>query len=223
MWRKVARAISKTTDAARELPVRDPLRDLSPTATRLLEAAKTILARDGFARLTFDAIAAESGETASLIRYHFGSKAGLIEALLDSVVHQGSADLLDTLRAAGPGDERRRALLDVHRRWIADPDEYRTYYAILSHALFEEGLRDKYRDLFKWYEQLESWALADDESAVARRAVEPLATLMVAVTDGLGLQKQADPDFDAAPVFDVLQEMLESYRERHAGDTMRGA
>lgn len=213
----------ETAPANRELPVDDPLRELSPTAARLLEAAKTILARDGFAHLTFDEIGAESGETGSLIRYHFGSKAGLIEALLDSIVHQGSADLLETLRTAMPGNERRHALLDVHRRWIADPGEYITFYAILSHALFEESLRHKYRDLFKWYAQLESWALADDESAGARRAAEPLATLIVAATDGLGLQKQADPDFDASQVFDVLQEMLKLYRQRHAGDTMEGA
>ncbi len=209
-------------DRSPGLPVNDPLRELSPTAARLLEAAKTILARDGFAHLTFDEIAAESGEAGSLIRYHFGSKAGLIEALLDSIVHQGSADLLEALRAAAPGDERRRVLLDVHRRWIADPDEYRTFYAILSHALYAEDLRDKYRDLFQWYEQLERWALADEESAGARRAAEPLATLIVAATDGLGLHKQADPDFDAAPVFGVLQEMLTLYLERHADDTTEG-
>jgi AcrR family transcriptional regulator len=90
VWHKVTRADSNTRTASREqagenretahaspeLPVNDPLRELSPTAARLLEAAKTILARDGFAHLTFGEIAAESGETGSLIRYHFGSKIG---------------------------------------------------------------------------------------------------------------------------------------------------
>jgi AcrR family transcriptional regulator len=68
------------------LPVRDPLPDLPPTARRILTAAQRVLVRDGFRDLTFQAVGAEAGENPALTRYYFGSKAGLIEALVDSGV-----------------------------------------------------------------------------------------------------------------------------------------
>ena len=61
----------------------DPAADLSPTAARILEARKRLLDERGFGGLTFEAIAAEAHENKASIRYHFGNKAGLIEALAE--------------------------------------------------------------------------------------------------------------------------------------------
>jgi AcrR family transcriptional regulator len=94
-----------------ELPFSDPTPDLSPTAARILEAAKRVLAREGFRGLTFEAIAKEAGENPALIRYHFGSKAGLLAALVDSVLYQEAKDLIEQLTPVPAGDERREALL----------------------------------------------------------------------------------------------------------------
>ncbi len=195
------------------LPVNDPMPALSPTATRILEAAKRVLARDGFSKLTFEAIAAESGENAALIRYHFGSKAGLVDALVDSVVHQGSADLLRALSGAAPGKARRRALFETQRAWVTEPDEYRTFYAIVSHVLADERLRPKYKALFAWYGELEAWALASADGDEPPADLKPLGALVVATIDGLGLQVQADEAFDAGPVVEMLWQMV----ERHLG------
>ena len=76
----------------------DPAADLAPTAARILEASKRLLDERGFAGLTFEAIAAEAHENKASIRYHFGNKAGLIEALADSVVHDDNVALLKALR-----------------------------------------------------------------------------------------------------------------------------
>jgi AcrR family transcriptional regulator len=76
----------------------DPTADLSPTAARILEASKRLLDEKGFAGLTFEAIAAEAGENRASIRYHFANKAGLIEALADSVVHDDNVALLKRLQ-----------------------------------------------------------------------------------------------------------------------------
>jgi AcrR family transcriptional regulator len=201
--RGAAQGVAPASDA---LPVRDPLPGLPPTARRILAAAKRVLVRDGFRNLTYQAIGAEAGENSALTRYYFGSKAGLIEALVDSVVYQGSETLRAQLLAAEPGEERRRVLFAVQRGWVADPEEYRSFYAIVSHVLYDPFLREKYRALFDWYCELESWAL--DRPGAHDDALRPLAALVVAATDGLALQRQADPGFDPGPAYDVLAEMV---------------
>ncbi len=49
--------------------------------TALLEAAKTVLRRNGYAGLSTRDVAAEAGVPLSQIHYHFGSKQGLVLAL----------------------------------------------------------------------------------------------------------------------------------------------
>jgi AcrR family transcriptional regulator len=210
------RSAEEAARASGAPPVRDPAPGLPPTARRILAAAQRVLVRDGFRNLTFQAIGAEAGENSALTRYYFGSKAGLIEALVDAVVYQGSEDLRRQLLAAGPGRERRRVLLAVQRGWVADPREYRSFYAIVSHVLYDPALREKYRALFDWYCELEAWALAGP--GTDDKALRPLAALIVAATDGLALQHQADPSFDPGPAYDVLAEMVTA---RLAGEERR--
>ncbi|PWK57607.1 TetR/AcrR family transcriptional regulator [Silicimonas algicola] len=49
----------------------------------LLEAAKRVLLEDGYAGLSTRAVAAEAGTQMSQIRYHFGSKEGMVLALFE--------------------------------------------------------------------------------------------------------------------------------------------
>lgn len=51
--------------------------------TTLLEAARRVLMAEGFSGLSTRAVAAEAGTQMSQIRYHFGSKEGMILALFD--------------------------------------------------------------------------------------------------------------------------------------------
>lgn len=53
------------------------------TRTRILEAARHRLLADGYAGLSTRKVAAEAGVPLSQLHYHFGSKGGLILALLD--------------------------------------------------------------------------------------------------------------------------------------------
>ena len=61
------------------------------TSTSLLEAAKTVLRRNGYAGLSTRDVAAEAGVPLSQIHYHFGSKQGMVLALFEYL----NAQLLD--------------------------------------------------------------------------------------------------------------------------------
>ncbi len=194
-----------------EIPIDDPAPDLSPTAARILEAAKRVLLRDGFRMLTFERIAAEAGENPALIRYHFGSKAGLISTLIDSVLYLESVELIERLTAVPPGDERRGELLRLHEVYAHDRDSYRMFYEIVPHILRDEELRPHLADLMDWYRKLDAWALGAGEGVTAPPELEPLALLTVALADGVSLQVQADPDLDIGPAFALWRRLVFSY------------
>jgi len=196
-----------------ELPISDPTPDLAPTAARILEAAKRVLARDGFRALTFEKIAAEAGENPALIRYHFGSKAGLVTTLIDSVMYLESVELIEELTSVPPGDERRRALLRLHEQYARDTAAYQMFYEIIPHIIRDEELRPQLRDLFDWYRKLDAWALGAVEGVPPPPQLELLALLTVALADGVALQVQADPDLDIGPAFAIWRALVLGYLE----------
>jgi AcrR family transcriptional regulator len=198
----------------RNLPVRDPAPHLSATAQRILDATRTILDRDGFDALTFEAIARESGENRASIRYHFGSKAGLIAALIDTVMYDGSVQLIRAVMESPTAGERRRALIDVHRQIALHRDDYRTFYDLVPRILRDPDLREHFKQLFVWYRDMDSWALAGADDQETRDTFRPLATLTTAMLDGLALQIQADPDFDIGPAFELWQSLVQAHVER---------
>ncbi len=75
----------------------------------LLEAAETVLARDGLAGVTVRAVAAEAGVAPMGVYNRFGSKDGLMAALVmrsfdllrEAVADHGETDPLERLRGAG--------------------------------------------------------------------------------------------------------------------------
>jgi AcrR family transcriptional regulator len=196
-----------------ELPISDPTPDLAPTAARILVAAKTVLFRDGFRALTFETIAREAGENPALIRYHFGSKAGLLTALVDAVMYQESVELIEQLTAVPAGDERRAQLLRLHQGLPEDRDAYRMFFELIPHILRDEELQPHLRDLFEWYRRLDAWALKEPDDKEPAAHIAPMALLTVAIADGVALQKLADPDLDVGPAFDLWRRLVLGYIE----------
>ncbi|MEE9383090.1 MAG: TetR family transcriptional regulator [Nannocystaceae bacterium] len=72
--------------AAPKPPSREGARDAEATRARLVNAAKHLIAEQGWAAATSRAIAAQAGVNAALINYHFGGKAKLLSASIDSAM-----------------------------------------------------------------------------------------------------------------------------------------
>lgn len=64
------------------------MKTLTPTKITLLEAAKVVLLAEGYSGLSTRAIAAAAGTQMSQIRYHFGSKEGMVLALFEYLTDQ---------------------------------------------------------------------------------------------------------------------------------------
>jgi AcrR family transcriptional regulator len=193
----------------------DPTADLSPTAQRILEATKRLLDERGFGGLTFEAIAAEAHENKASIRYHFGNKAGLIEALADSVVHDDNMALLRALRRPeAAGGDRAAMLLAMHRHSTKAQVGYRRFWDLFPQLIRDEELRTRMAELYRWYRDLDEWALAPDADARLKRELDPLCAITVAVCDGLAEQIASDPDFDVDAVFDYWEGVVRELRDR---------
>lgn len=104
------------------------------TRRLLLEAAAGLFAEQGIDAVSVDAVAEAAGRTSGAVYAHFGSKQGLLLALLDEWKHslveavagafEESADLETRLRAVAatvvvrPSEDTRRLLLLERELWL---------------------------------------------------------------------------------------------------------
>ena len=193
--------------------------DLSPTARSMVAAARRVLARDGLSGLTVEAVSAEAGQYRDAVRYHFGSKAGLIAAVVDSLAHDQSLESFVETQAMPPGPERVHALIESDRRLTGDVPTFQDFFAILPLVMRDPELRERVADLYDWYRDLYVRCFSDvaDDSDVAAR-FRLHASLMVAVIDGLAIQKALDPEgCDLTALFDLWEAMLHDSLGRVAG------
>lgn len=197
-------------DLPYSFPGDDPLSELSATARRILAAARRVLARDGFSGITFDAVAEEANENKALIAYHFGNKAGLITALVDSVAHDANKALANEILRLPDGARRVRRLIDSHRVISSDIGSYQVFLDLVPHILRDEELRPRLATLYRWYRDLDAWAIAPRPGRTSKE-LSALCALTVAVTDGLALQHASDPEFDMRPAYRLWERFVAAY------------
>jgi AcrR family transcriptional regulator len=184
-----------------------PIADMPPKAQAIIRAAQRILKRDGFAKLSFETIAAESGVYASAIRYYFGSKGGLIEALVDAPTHDVSLEIRERWRSELDAQMRLRAAILESSR-LAVPEVYQSQWEMLPHILRSERLKKFVAGLYELHRQHydELFQAADD--ALSREAVRCYASLSIAVLDGIAIQKSLDANVDVDAIFALWVKIL---------------
>jgi len=175
------------------LLLEDPMEALPPTAQRILAAAQRLLAAGGFEALKLSAIAREAGESKASIGYHFGNKAGLVTALVDSLAHDSNRGLIEETAAVPAGEARVRTLIDGETRIAADAESFQSFFEILPQALRDPDLRERVAALYDGYREtvLRCLDAADPE---AEAELRPFAMLMIAIVDGLAIQHGLDPE-----------------------------
>lgn len=189
----------------------DPLSSLPETARNLLIAAKDIVAEEGFEALTLKTVSERAGENKAMVSYYFDNKAGLVAAVLDSVIHDEYLSSLDRMKDVAPG-ERIPRLVEEMRRMAESAEDFTVFYELLPHVLRDDVLRRRLAMLFRWYWKMKlDWlGLDDGAAALADPDLLGIAQLLSAVIDGLAIQVAVDPDVDHSNPFRVLARMLAS-------------
>lgn len=207
------------------LSVDNPLAELAPAARHVLETARRLLLEEGYGALTVENVALEAGETVGTVKRHFASKAGLVEALLDAVVHDAYVDLTREVEQLPPGDERIHAYITGLHDITVDTEASQAIFEIAPRALRDPVLRERIAALYVWYRELtlrEAGILGEDDeariTAEARRRLETLATVVLAALDGLAYQTALDPEgIDSGAALALLDAMVRAAIARPDG------
>jgi AcrR family transcriptional regulator len=185
-----------------------PITDLPQKAQAIIRAAQSILKRDGFAKLSFEAVAAEAGVYTSAIRYYFGSKGGLVEALLDATTHDASLEVFE--RSRGESDPRvrvRTAVLESSKLPVSDA--YQTMWEMLPNILRSRPLRARVSTLYDLHRRHYDEVFEGSGEQLSPEAVRSYASLLIAVIDGIAIQKALDPGgVDVEAIFDLWAKVL---------------
>lgn len=167
----------------------------------LLGAAVRLIAERGYQRTTLAAIGEASGYSRGLVTQRFGSKEGLLLAVLDRLLDSWA------LRNVGPrvgervGVEALRASLDAYLHVVETaPDSLRAYHALLREA---DGpvpaVRDRIADLNRRERAgIEALLRAGQADGTVRADVDPraVATTFLATIRGTTTQWLLDPEVD---------------------------
>jgi AcrR family transcriptional regulator len=168
------------------------------TRARLIDAATTLFAEQGIDAVSIDAVADAAGRTSGAVYDHFGSKQGLLLALLDSW-----KDSLLTVLAAqvAVSDSTGEQLAAVWDNVSTGGDDRADRMPLLEHELWLRAARD--RDVAEVLRvrsaegrrysarQLAAWGSAVGATPVA--GPEELAVLVKALLTGLVMQQRLDP------------------------------
>ena len=183
----------------------------SPTAVRILEAAKKILSERGYAKLTLQAVEEESGEYRALVAYYFGSKQGLVDAIIDSLMDAEDEALREHLEGIEEPEERVRTLIDEQRQISADWRGFRAFYELLPHIMRDDRLREDLAVDYAKSRELDRQTLAAGGRG-GDQDLGKLAALSVAIVEGLAVQYAADQEsFDHAGTYRLWEDMVLAY------------
>jgi len=154
------------------------------STTRLIEAAADLIAEQGYDRTTLMAIAKRAGYTHGLVTARFGSKEGLLWAVVERMVVDWQEALLNPSIGAKTGPEAVHAMLsEVRTSWRKSPKRMRALYTLMFEALLpiptlNERMAQLHRDLRRSAQKAVQDGIADgsvrrdtDAAAVARLVV----------------------------------------------------
>ena len=188
------------------------LGDLPPTARRIFDAAQAILSERGYAELTMAALEQESGANRALVSYYFGSKAGLVTALIDSLFQDPDDGGVEQIRSESEGPTRTERFLDWQRGVSADDRINRMLYELLPHALRDPEVRARFAEEYRVYRHLDSDCLASAPRELTGEQADALAAVSIAVVEGLGIQRALDPEgFDHERAWRAWRDVVGAY------------
>jgi AcrR family transcriptional regulator len=168
------------------------------TRARLLAAAAELFADQGVDAVSVDAVAEAAGRTSGAVYAHFGSKQGLLLALLDSWKDAVRTVLLAEVAVSeSPGGQ----LAAVWDSVGGNPNDRSNRWGLLEHELWLRAARDaEVADVMRARSaearrfsarQLAAWG--DRVGAQPTVAPDELAVLVTALLAGLAMQRRLEP------------------------------
>ena len=181
----------------------------------LLQAASELIVEGGFDALTFAAIGERAGYSRGLVSARFGSKDGLVDALIDRIVTTwNTRNVLPHTRELPGREAMVRVIEAIRRQAERDPSGLRVLYAMAFEAIgpheelrlrmlkLHEGMRADFATIIRRGKR--------DGSVGPHIADDREAELIVGGLRGIGFQWLLDPSgFDPLPALAYLRDTTE--------------
>ena len=167
---------------------RKTLASIPPTAKRILDAAMHVITTEGFDAMSLNRVAELSGEAKPTIHYYFGSKAGLVGAVADALIHDFDAETLASLDKLPLGVRRVQALVRAQQQLARDARANVALLEILPRAARTADLRDRLEDVYSAWRVMHVQALTGRDEDPLPAHLDALGALSLAISDGLSIQ-----------------------------------
>ncbi|RZU60494.1 TetR family transcriptional regulator [Zhihengliuella halotolerans] len=202
------------------LPMHARRRELGEASRQhILDVAVRLMSERGFEGTAMSALCKETGLPASSIYWHFGSKDGLLEAVMERGGEQFFTSFPDPGDAAEPADKLRRFVRSTGA-WLLE--ESRNGQFLQLQLRFRLSRRAPLAEKFaakadagmqKSIEYVRAWiayAYASEGEEVAQRLAAETAHFAVAMLDGVFIMVYDDDRVDAVEMIDDAAEALVS-------------
>jgi AcrR family transcriptional regulator len=170
----------------------------------LVRAAIAVVAEEGVGAATFQTIGEKAGYSRGLATQRFGSKRGLIEAVISHLHDRQEARLIERGIDDLPGFEAVLAFVDLYLQMLAAGGEACAYFRLLSSAVADVSeLRELFAAEHRRVERrLEGLVLKGQAEGDVRGEIDAdAAALMIgSLLLGLSMQVLVDPDTDLEPI-----------------------
>ncbi len=199
----------------------EPMEEQQKTRARIVAAASKVLAEKGYEATTVKEIAREAQAAPGLVHYYFGGKDELLVEVLQAAgqrFHQHMQQFAQNAHTDQPLDAY---VQQLYERVDQEPEVYRLRYESFSLGLHNATIAPWVRErLAQRREEIGSvitkiLQAVQEPEHVKNSTPDPttLAALLLALYDGLALQKIMDPNFDLEAAYRLLAQMLHGLLE----------
>ena len=191
-------------------PPREWLDGLSPTALHVVAVARSLLLDETYESLTIERVAFEAGVDPSTVKRLFISRAGLLLAVLDRIQFDEWSVLVERIAELRDPQERRDAYVRGYSALLAESSSSVGFVEAVVHGLRDPIVREKIAIAYEVSRDSTREIMdLSDRSGAADEAQRTLASIVLAVADGISLQLSADPAaVDRNSVFEMLADMV---------------
>jgi AcrR family transcriptional regulator len=167
------------------------------TREALLDAAVRVVARRGYERATLAEIAAEAGHTTGAVYASFDGKEDLLLAALEAEIARHIREVGEAVDAAGPPERRPAAAAEQWMGFLRSaPDRFPLFVEYWARAVRDPKLRRRFVRRFGALRDATAGLLehaAKERDADLPMPAGELAVLLNALTNGIAMEKLADP------------------------------
>ena len=157
----------------------------------LEDAACACIARGGIRDITVDKVVAEAGVSRGLITHHFGSMDGLLVAVYSRMYDEWIAAICAPRPGLAPIDALIEALVSPA---LFSRDVLNVWLTLWGEIATNPVLRAEHRARYGEYRETIVAALRNAAPPGSSIDVDTVASALICLVDGLGVQRCIDPD-----------------------------